>query len=98
YASRVRERVAPLLELDLPPGNRSENRTRLLFITLTYDVKLKSPSGAWVSISEEFNRWIAGLRGRFGRVSYFKVFEATSRGYPHLHLLLVFHDAEFPFF
>ena len=98
YVHRVRERLKPLLNLELPPGNRSWNRTRILFITLTYDTKLKSAREAWASISEEFNRWITDLRNKYGKLSYVKCFESTERGYPHIHLLVVFREAQFPYF
>jgi hypothetical protein len=98
YVHRVRDRLEPLLSLKLPEGNRSWNKTRFLFVTLTYDTKRCSPREAWVSISQEFNRWITNLRNKFGRVSCIKGMEATQKGYPHIHLLLCFQDVTFSYF
>jgi hypothetical protein len=69
--------------------------SNLLFVTLTYDVKLSTIREAWEIVGEEFNKWIRNLRKKFGRVSYLRCWEATKRGYPHVHLLMIFHDYEF---
>jgi len=99
YRHRLKRRLAPLLDLKgLPEGNRSWNKTRLLFVTLTYDTKRCSPREAWLSISDEFNRWIALLRKNYGELSYLKAVEATRRGYPHIHLVILFKEAEFSYF
>lgn len=98
YRYRVKDRLSPLLSLDIPNGNRSWNKTKIVFVTLTYDTKLSSPQEAWVSISKSFNKWITNVRNKFGRVSYLKCFESTKNGYPHLHLVLVFHEVDFSYF
>lgn len=98
YVHRVRGRISPLVNLDLPEGNRSWNKTRILFITLTYNTKRCSPQEGWLSISKEYNRWITNLRNKFGRVRVLKVFESTRQGYPHIHVLAVFDDHEFSYF
>ena len=98
YRHRVRNRVMPFLDLKLPEGNRSWNKTKMLFVTLTYDTGLCPPSEAWVSVSDQFNAWVSGIRNKFGEISYIKVFESTKRGYPHLHLLIVFKEHEFSYF
>ena len=101
YHHRLHCRLDPLFRnLGQAPNllNRSHNLTRLLFVTLTYDTKLKSPSLARELISDEFNRWITNVRNKFGNVSYLKATEFTDRGYPHIHLVLFFKDREFPFF
>jgi hypothetical protein len=98
YVHRVGDRLDPLLSLDLPAGNRSWNKTRILFVTLTYDTKLRGGLEAWQSISGDFNRWISNLRNKFGEISYVKAFECTRQGYPHIHLLLVFKECEFSYF
>ena len=69
--------------------------SNLLFVTLTYDVKLSTIREAWEIVGAEFNKWIRNLRKKFGRVSYLRCWEATKRGYPHVHLLMIFHDYEF---
>ncbi|GAH95425.1 unnamed protein product [marine sediment metagenome] len=98
YRYRVEDRLSPLLNLDVPAGNRSWNKTKVCFVTLTYDTKLSSPQEAWVSISKSFNTWITNVRNQFGKVSYLKCFESTRGGYPHLHLVLVFHEVDFSYF
>ena len=98
YVSRVRDRILPLLKLDLPLGNRSWNKTKLLFLTLAYDTKLCSSDVAWQSIPGEYNRCITNLRNKFGKIHVLRVFECTKKGYPHIHVLALFEEAEFPFF
>jgi hypothetical protein len=69
--------------------------SNLLFVTLTYDVKLSTIRSAWDTIGEDFNKWIRNLQKKFGRVSYLRCWDASKRGYPHVHLLMIFHDYEF---
>ncbi|GAH95437.1 unnamed protein product, partial [marine sediment metagenome] len=38
------------------------------------------------------------VRNQFGKVSYLKCFESTKNGYPHLHLVLIFHEVDFSYF
>ena len=98
YAWRIWKRLKFLYTLKNrsffdPHGNvKSSN---LLFVTLTYDVKLSTIREAWETIGEDFNRWIRNLRKKYGRVSYLRCWEASKRGYPHVHLLMIFHDYTF---
>ena len=50
---------------------------------------------AWETEGEDFNRWIRNLRKKFGRISYFRSLEASKKGYPHIHILMMFHEYEF---
>lgn len=72
-----------------------EPRSRVLFVTLTWDPKLCSVHEAWERVSADFNRWITGLRMRYGRISVLRTWEAHQNGYPHVHAMLIFHDYEF---
>jgi hypothetical protein len=70
--------------------------TSLLWITLTWDTKRCSLVNAWEShIGRDFNKFMAALRSKFGRVSYFRVWEAYESGYPHIHVIVYFHDKNF---
>ena len=69
--------------------------SNVLFITLTYDVKKSSIREAWETIGEDFNTWIRNLRKKVGRISYLRCWEASKKGYPHIHVLMVFHDHQF---
>ncbi|GAG66417.1 unnamed protein product, partial [marine sediment metagenome] len=56
----------------------------------------KSPQQqAWQNIGAEYNAWITAVRQRYGKVSVFRVWEATKNAYPHIHLVAVFHEHEF---
>jgi hypothetical protein len=67
----------------------------VLFVTLTYDVKKATIREAWETIGEDYNKWIRNLRKKFGRISYLRCWEASRRGYPHIHVLMMFHDYTF---
>lgn len=69
--------------------------TRVLFISLTYDTELKDSRSAWCDIAVEFNRFLANVRNKFGDISFFRVFESTRGGYPHLHVVILFKEKEF---
>ncbi len=98
YWWRVENRIKKLYNLKaqaLFDPHRSIKLTSVLFATLTYDVKQSSISNAWETEGEDFNKWIRNLRKKFGRISYFRSLEASKRGYPHIHILMIFHDYEF---
>jgi len=90
----------------------SRHTTRALFITLTYDTKLASLLGAWYGkrdrggrhvkgcpcVSCLYNRYITALREAHGKVSVIRVWEGFKSGYPHVHLVALFHDHEFEVF
>jgi len=69
--------------------------SNVLFVTLTYATKKTTISDAWENIGEDFNTWIRNLRKKFGRISYLRCWESSKRGYPHVHMLMIFHDYEF---
>jgi hypothetical protein len=69
--------------------------SNVLFVTLTYDTRRSSIHEAWETIGEDFNKWIRNLRKKFGRISYLRCWEASKKGYPHIHVLMVFHDHQF---
>jgi len=73
-------------------------KSRLLFITLTYDTNRCSRYEAWLNIGKEYNRWISRVRRRYGRVSVFRVWQSMVNGYPHVHAILLFHEYEFTVF
>jgi hypothetical protein len=76
-----------------PHSNRK--LSNILFVTLTYATKKTTISDAWQNIGEDFNKWIRNLRKKFGRISYLRCWEASKRGYPHVHVLMIFHDYAF---
>jgi hypothetical protein len=62
-----------------------------LLATLEYDPHKVSLGDAWQNVGVDFNRWICGIRKVFGSVSIVRVFESHESGYPHIHVLLIFH-------
>lgn len=72
--------------------------TRLLYITLTWDTKLCSASDSWYRMGEDFDRFMARLRKRFGKVSYVRAWEGSDRDYAHVHLLVLFEETSFVWF
>jgi len=80
------------------PKDRGVKKTRALWVTLTYDVKLCDFKDAWRNIGKEFNRFMARVRKRFGKVSCCRVFESFENGYPHIHCILLFESTLFNVF
>ena len=98
YWWRVWKRIKKLYDLKaqtLFDSHSSIKLSNVLFATLTYDVKQSSISNAWETEGEDFNTWIRNLRKKFGHISYFRSLEASKKGYPHIHILMIFHDYEF---
>lgn len=98
YWWRIRKRLGWMKDLkDFtffdPHANIKE--TNVLFITLTYDTKRASLQDAWEGIGRDFNSWITNLRQKYGQIAYFRDWEAFINGYPHIHVLMVFHDYKF---
>jgi hypothetical protein len=58
-------------------------------------VKKATIREAWETIGEDYNKWIRNLRKKYGCISYLRCWEASRRGYPHIHVLMMFHDYEF---
>ena len=69
--------------------------SNVLFVTLTYDTKRSTIQEAWETIGEDFNKWIRNIRKKYGRVSHLRCWEASGKGYPHIHVLMIFHDYKF---
>jgi hypothetical protein len=98
YWCRVQQRLKPInnLKKHILFDTRSNiKRTNILFMTLTYDVKRSTIQEAWETVGEDFNRWINNIRKKFGDISYLRNWEASRKGYPHIHVLIVFHDHQF---
>lgn len=84
--------------------NQKDVKTRLLWVTLTYDPSWCSMDEAWRTIGEKFNLWITTMRYRYGEIAYvsfpqaFPDQEGRAYGYPHFHVILLFKDHEFNVF
>lgn len=98
YWWRVWKRLKPIYNVkthpifDLHSNSKSSN---VVFITLTYNIKRSSIREAWENVGNEFNKWIRNLRKKYGRISYLRCWEASRKGYPHIHVIMIFHDYEF---
>ncbi len=102
YAWRLGKRLQKMYHLpEISFFNRKDRskrqKTKVLFITLTYrrDGRIDS---AWEDVGKDFNRWISGLRRRYGKIHVLRNWEAQSDGYPHIHCVLYFEDQEFETF
>lgn len=78
--------------------NQQDPKTNVLFVTFTYDTKRCSESKAWVNIGIEFNRAVSHIKRKFGNCSILRAWEGFKNGYPHIHAIMVFHDAMFDVF
>lgn len=92
YKHRVNEKFKILDKL--PSLNFSEifpdNRTPMIFVTLTVDTKLYSLDQAWDNISNELHKFESSLRQQYGDFVKFRVWEAHKSGYPHSHIAYYF--------
>lgn len=98
YWWRIGNRIKPLHNLKnqaLFNPHSNIKSSNVLFVTLTYDIKRSTIPEAWETEGDDFNKWIRNLRKKFGRISYFRSLEASKRGYPHIHILMIFHDHKF---
>jgi len=103
YRSRVSRRFKGLCSMaeDLVffnPKDRGIKKTRALWVTLTYDTKLCSFRDAWLNVGVEFNRFMAHVRKKFGKVACCRVFESFENGHPHIHCVLLFESTWFHVF
>lgn len=58
------------------------------FITLTWDTKNPGDRrNAYLTMKEQFPRFVRLARKKFGRFEYVLIWEFTERGWPHIHLL-----------
>jgi len=80
------------------PKDRGVKRTRALWVTLTYHTKRCEFGDAWRNVGVEFNRFMAYVRKKFGKVSCCRVFESFENGYPHIHCILLFESTWFNVF
>ena len=84
----------------LPPISFFEDedeikKTPILFITTTVDPKRYSIKAAWLDISAELHRFETLLRQKYGSFAKFRVWESHASGYPHSHIVYVFHNEPF---
>jgi hypothetical protein len=76
-------------------GDRGVVQGRIVHGVLEFDSNRFSLKDAWLGVGLEFDRWIKGLRRVYGKISIVRVFESHESGYPHIHVILVFHDHVF---
>lgn len=80
------------------PESDKDEYTPAMWITFTYDPKLRSCSDAWLKVGVEFNRVRSWLTRKYGKHSVLRCFESFQNGYPHIHALLVFDNYLFTVF
>lgn len=76
----------------------SRKKTKLLFITLTFDIKKSTPIESWYLIPILFNKFKSNLTKQYGNIKTFRVWESTQKYYAHIHALFYFQDTEFEVF
>ena len=79
-------------------------KTRLLWVSLTWNSNLCSLKESWDSSQHYYNLFITNLRNRYGKIDVLRFPQAfpdkkgSAYGYHHEHLVLLFKDAEFTVF
>jgi hypothetical protein len=105
YRYRVRQRLKPLSAIcesktdPIVPHNCRCFNTRLLFITLTWNPSmcLHDRVSSWEVFPALLNEFFSKVRSQYGEFDVLRCFEAfPSTGYPHAHMVLLFHEHEFP--
>ena len=66
-----------------------------LLFTLEYNANKIRRSEAWQNIGVDFNRFLSRLKHKYGKISIIRVWEAHESGYPHCHVLVIFHNHTF---
>jgi len=102
YAWRLKKRLEHLKSIpDVNFFNYKDrsrrHKTGAMFVTLTYkrDERLDV---IWDEVGSDYNRWITGLRRKFGKIDVLRAWEAHGDGYPHIHCVLLFEETEFETF
>lgn len=66
--------------------------TGAVWVTLTY---ADQQERNWLSIAADFNRFMARLRKRYGKIDVVRVWESHKSGLPHAHSILLFREKRF---
>jgi len=101
YRFKIRTKFKPLGDLCTvsekhPFLTGRTDKCNILFLTLTYNPKLKSMTDAWHDIGTDYNLFITKMRQQYGNIKVLRCFEAMpTSGYPHIHAILCFDDHNF---
>lgn len=94
YIHQMRLRLDDLSEVLERFIRITGSTSNAIFVTLT-DAQRGRVQDAWRDVGTEFNRFMAALRKRYGRVKVIRSWESTANGWPHVHALLIFESADF---
>ena len=72
--------------------------TQCISITFIFDIKRCSVADAWKNIGHDYNRAVSWIRRKYGNCSVFRIWEAFSSGYPHIHSIFLFDEYRFSVF
>ncbi len=96
---RIKQRLEPLMNLDQMVA---EKKIYAVFLTLTCDInRYGSKLEAWRDIGKRWNRLVSWIRRKRQDnyydyneryIGFFRVFESTKKGYPHIHAILFFKN------
>jgi len=96
YCKKTVDRFSQIVDnvnaMDFHVGH---SRTSAALVTLTY---AKQHEGNWKLVSQDFNRFMAMLRKRYGKVYAVRVWESHESGLPHVHVILLFESRTFKVF
>jgi hypothetical protein len=77
-------------------GSHGNVRGSVLHVVLEYDSSRFGLCEAWLRVGRDLDFFVKRVRGLFDKkVSIVRVFESHTSGYPHVHILLVFHNYVF---
>ena len=103
WFSRKEARLRPLMNLlhemhgSFFESHANIKQTPLIEVVLTLPHNTSVPY-SYHALPIEFNRWITGLREKYGRISVLRTWESHEDCYGHSHGVLYFHDHKFDVF
>lgn len=95
YIDRLIKRLEGLYDIGKVVG---KGKVYASFLTLTCDPSQYGYSkvSAWEDFSKRWNRIISWMRKLYeGFIGFFRVYESTKKGYPHIHAILFFDRKTF---
>lgn len=97
YRKRTWKRYVKLYNLkDSMPPKKDRSYSSFAFATFTY--ANRDIDDVMKKVSSDWNRYIAGMRKRYGKISSIRCYECQSDGVIHIHAILVFHEMKFKTF
>lgn len=74
--------------------DRRKIKSSVVLASLTY-ARTYDVEDTWRTCGEDYNRWITGLRRKYGDIDVVRCFESQTDGQCHIHAVLLFKEMRF---